>query len=73
MTNIFQLCYGFKVKLKRTNILSYFDIVDYFEMHNIIESLKSDIKKNLGNYEIFIVMELAQKYQLSDIQDQCFR
>ncbi|MCB0370350.1 MAG: hypothetical protein KDD45_13225 [Bdellovibrionales bacterium] len=70
-TNILKCFYGYTIEIPRSEIGEYYQIVKFLEMEALVKILRDDMVKRADQYDIFVLMQLAQFYDEQDIFEAC--
>ena len=70
-TNVLRCFYGFTIELSRSEVVEYYPIVKYLEVESLIKLMREDIISKAENYDIFVLMQLANRYDEQEIFEVC--
>lgn len=69
--NILKCFYGFTIEIARSEIMDYYPIMKFLDVELLLKLVKEDINSKAEQYDIFVLMQLAHRYDEQEIFETC--
>lgn len=58
-----QCFYGYTITMRRSALLEYYSIAQFLEAGDLIRIIYNDMVTNSNNYDVFILLRVADKFE----------